>query len=163
MRSFARPAALIVGLVLPALLAPVVVGQPPTPASVTALAWMAGSWSGEAIGLAMEEHWTEPAGGTMIGMHRDVKGARTVLFEFLRIEERDGTLHYLASPKGAPPTTFPLKELGSERVVFENAAHDFPQRIIYWREGDSLHARVEGMVKGKLEGEEWTWRKTSAR
>ncbi len=30
------------------------------------------------------------------------------------------------------------------RVVFENTAHDFPQRIIYWKDGNDLRARIEG-------------------
>jgi hypothetical protein len=45
--------------------------------------------------------------------------------------------------------------------VFENLNHDFPQRIIYWREGEStLHARIEGSIKGKERKEEWHWRKS---
>ncbi|MGH8854313.1 MAG: hypothetical protein ACREWI_08545 [Telluria sp.] len=33
--------------------------------------------------------------------------------------------------------------------MFENPAHDFPQRIIYRRVGDTgLHARIEGKGKG---------------
>ena len=31
-----------------------------------------------------------------------------------------------------------------ERIVFENAEHDFPQRIVYRRDGDRLHASIEG-------------------
>lgn len=132
--------------------------QPPTVgAGADALGWLAGSWGGQSGTLTMEEHWTSPAGGMLLGMHRDVRGDRAVSFEFMRIESREGTLTFMASPRGAAPTPFPLKEHGAQRVVFENTAHDFPQRIIYWREGDALRARVEGMVKGKLESEEWTW------
>lgn len=64
-------------------------------------------------------------------------------------------LSYFASPGAQPPTEFKLKEAGERRVVFENAAHDFPQRILYWREGESLVARIEGTIKGEAKQQEW--------
>ena len=46
-------------------------------------------------------------------------------------------------------------------MVFENPEHDFPQRIVYWREGDRvLHARIEGVIKGKERKDEWHWQKS---
>ena len=58
---------------------------------------------------------------------------------------------YLASPAGRhPPTPFRLIEL-------DNSEHDFPQRIIYWRDGDTLHARIEGTQDGKPQAVEWQW------
>jgi hypothetical protein len=76
-------------------------------------------------------------------------------FEFLRIAETPEGYSYFASPGGKPPVEFKLKEAGERRVVFENAVHDFPQRVLYWREGEQLVARVEGTIKGKERGEEW--------
>ena len=109
----------------------------------------------------MEEHWTSPGGGTLVGMHRDVSNGRTASFEFLRIEEQNGRLVYLASPRGAPATPFVAMEIGRERIVFENKAHDFPQRVLYWREGANLCARVEGTMQGKPAAEEWRWSPSS--
>jgi hypothetical protein len=40
-------------------------------------------------------------------------------------------------------------------VVFENEAHDFPQRVIYRREGDRLLARIEGKIGGKERSADW--------
>jgi hypothetical protein len=123
------------------------------------LVWMAGSWSGStARGVEMEEHWTAPKGNTMIGTHRDVAGGKTRLFEFLRIEQQGDQIVYLSMPNGrSPATPFPLKELSGTRVVFENPAHDFPQRIIYWKDGNDLRARIEGTMNGKAGSEEWRW------
>jgi ADP-ribose pyrophosphatase len=129
-----------------------------TPSRLGELSWMAGHWSGNAGGVSMEEWWTSGKGGLMLAVHRDVT-AKGTHFEFLRIEEKDGAITYLASPQGQPGTPFPLKELSTQRVVFENPTHDFPQRIIYWRKGASLCARVEGMMNGKVEGEESCWKK----
>jgi Domain of unknown function (DUF6265) len=125
---------------------------------VADLDWLSGAWGGEKDGVYAEEHWMTPLGGTLVGMHRDVRGGRTISFEFLRIEERGGRAVYLASPRGAPATPFTAVEQAPRRVLFENLAHDFPQRIIYWRDGEALHARVEGLVRGTLESEEWQWR-----
>lgn len=133
--------------------------QDPDP--LARLAWLAGSWAGDIDGLRMEEHWTAPAGGTMLGMHRDVRGERTVGFEYARIEVRDGRPVFLASPGGAPPTPFAAIEVGDRRVVFENPRHDFPQRVIYWRTGDLLHARIEGTQAGRTDSSEWAWRRST--
>jgi hypothetical protein len=44
-------------------------------------------------------------------------------------------------------------------VVFENATHDFPQRVIYWKEGEVLAARIEGTLRGKERSEEWRFKR----
>ena len=75
--------------------------------------------------------------------------------EFLRIADTPEGFSYYASPGGRPAVEFKVKELGDRRVVFENAAHDFPQRILYWRDGDKLVARIEGTIGGKGKSEEW--------
>ena len=95
----------------------------------------------------------------MLGLHRDVAGGRAVSFEFLRIEKTADGIAYIAQPQGRPPTPFRLIESSASRAVFENKAHDFPQRIIYWTEGDALHARIEGDQNGRRQSMEWTWKK----
>jgi hypothetical protein len=127
------------------------------------LAWMAGNWTGVQNGVEMEELWQAPKGNTMLGLHRDVANGRTVSFEFLRLEAKGEAITYWASPGGRPATPFVLIELRGKRVVFENAKHDFPQRIIYWVSDDgALHAKIEGMLKGKPASEEWTWGRSPA-
>ena len=132
-------------------------GQTAKP-TLAELSWMVGSWSGVDRGIAMEEHWTAPKGNSMIGMHRDVAKERTASFEFLRIEQQGDRIVYLSMPNGrSPATPFPLKEVSGTRVVFENPAHDFPQRIIYWKDGNDLRARIEGTMNGKAGSDEWRW------
>ncbi len=123
------------------------------------LAWMTGCWVGEEADVRTEECWTAPGGGILLGMHRDIRPSGKSFFEFLRISIEGDGIAYWGSPMGRTPTSFPGKEIGEKRVVFENAAHDYPQRIIYWLEDDgSLSARVEGDVKGTLRQESWRWR-----
>jgi len=125
--------------------------------------WMAGAWRGTVDGVSMEEHWTTADGNVMVGMHRDVRAGGKASFEFMRIEKSaGGALVYQAMPGGRPATPFTLKESSEQRVVFENAAHDFPQRIIYWRDGERLCARVEGTISGKSQSEQWCWARATA-
>lgn len=128
----------------------------PTP-TLESLSWLSGTWQGrDARGLEMEETWLPPKGGTMLGLHRDVAGGRTVSFEFMRIAAETDGIVYWASPGGRPATAFTLAEGGGRRAVFANPAHDFPQRILYWiDEKGALHARVEG--DGPEGAMEWTW------
>ena len=129
--------------------------------SIDSLSWMAGTWTGADGEAEMEEHWTQPKGDSLIGMHRDVAGGRTVSFEFLRIEASGGAITYWASPMGRPATPFKLVESGGKRAVFENAEKDFPHRILYWIGDDGLlHARTEGSKNGKPLSEEWAWKRT---
>jgi hypothetical protein len=126
------------------------------------LAWMAGSWASQEGGKTSEEHWTKPAGGMMLGLHRDLDGTKAA-FEFLRIEESAGKVTYLASPQGKPATPFTLVETAAQRAVFANPEHDFPQRILYWREGESLCAAVEGPMNGETVSERWCWKPATLR
>jgi len=129
-----------------------------TKPTLDSLLWMAGSWTGTSRGIDMEEHWMAPKGNSMIGIHRDVGKGRTLSFEFLRIEQQADQIVYLSMPNGrSPATPFPLKGVTGTRVVFENLAHDFPQRIIYWKDGNDLRARIEGTMNGKMGSEEWRW------
>ena len=125
---------------------------------IDSLRFMAGSWAKGDHVDRQEEHWAAPLGGMMIGMHRDLRGGKARDFEFFRVEERDGALWYLTQPRGRPATAFRSKEVTSTRVVFENLEHDFPQRILYWREKPGeLRARIEGTLEGKPESMEWAW------
>ena len=57
------------------------------------------------------------------------------------IRAADGKLSFWASPNGAPRVQFPLLSQGPREVVFANPAHDYPQRIRYWREGERSRPR----------------------
>ena len=115
--------------------------------TIADLAWIAGDWQTDPSGRAVsEEHWTRPAGGSMIGVSRTLVGDRTVSFEFLRIEVRGESIFYVASPKGrCPATDFKLTRVSGQEAVFENPEHDFPKRIIYRKNSaGGLSAIVDG-------------------
>ena len=121
------------------------------------LGWLAGAWSGDDHGTLNEEVWLAPSGGLMLGMHRDPSGGKAAGFEFLRIEQDGNRLVYRAMPQGNPPTDFPRVAQGPSCIVFENPEHAFPRRILYWREGAKLRARIEGTRRGQPASYEWSW------
>jgi len=125
--------------------------------SLDDLGFLEGRWAASSGPVEMEEIWTGLKGGVMLGLHRDVAPGSSAFFEYLRIENRDDQVVYIASPRGVGTTSFVLVSLDGQLVVFENLDHDFPQRIIYQRDGHRLTARVEGTVDGKLQSKEWSW------
>ena len=124
---------------------------------VASLDWMTGTWTHEDADSRVTESWVGPANGLMVAANLSAwKGGRK-FHEFLRIADTPEGFSYYASPGGKPATEFKLKEQAERRVVFENPAHDFPQRIAYWREGERLCAEVSGTAKGKSSTERWCW------
>jgi len=116
-------------------------------ADIAELSWISGDWQTAPGGRAqIEEHWIQPAGGTMMGVSRTVAGGKTAEFEFLRIEQREDGIYYVAQPKGrCPQTDFKLTRVTAQEAVFENPTHDFPKRIIYKKTADdSLTASIDG-------------------
>jgi len=121
------------------------------------LSWLAGKWEGEEDGVFMEEVWLDARGGLMLGLHRDSRPGAAAFFEYLRIEERTDGLVYLASPRGQPATEFTAVELSDSLAVFQNPAHDYPQKISY-RVDDTgrLHVQIAGM-DASAPVSEWVW------
>lgn len=119
-----------------------------TTGPVESLAWMSGCWEQSTPRRIVQESWSQPAGGTLMGVSRTIVRAQgrdtTVEWEFLRIFARDGRAVYEAHPSGQTRAEFVQVRGDDTLAVFENLQHDFPQRIIYRRRGaDVLLARVE--------------------
>lgn len=128
------------------------------------MAWLQGCWSAsDGAEAGSIEQWSGPAGGTMIGASRTIKGGKTVAYEFLQMREIEpGVLAYIPQPQGKAPTVFRMARQSDNETVFENAEHDFPQRIIYRRNSDgTLHARIEGTSKGKTKGIDFPMKRVS--
>lgn len=125
--------------------------QEPAPAD---LSWMSGYWLDCSNGREASETWTDPRAGTMIGAAAILSSGR-LTFEYARIGPVGGTVSYMAQPGGASPTAFALIDSTRGRAVFENRENDFPQRVIYAREGDVLTARIEGHMNDREQSMDW--------
>lgn len=141
------------------------VGAAEESTSLARLSWLEGTWTGTTNRVDMEETWSSPRGGALIGMHKDTRDGRLLGYESFRIVPADsGRVVYLTSPNGAPPTAFHSTALGDSTVVFENKAHDFPQRILYRLDAaGALHARIEGVDRGKDRSVDWVWTRQPCR
>ena len=126
---------------------------------VSSLEWLSGTWVQAGGEERVTESWLGPANGMMVAANLTVgeRGRRS--FEFLRIADTEEGFSYYASPGGRAPVEFRLKEVADRRVVFENAGHDFPQRVHYWREGEELVARIEGTVGGRQRQRSWRFKR----
>jgi len=126
------------------------------------LGWMAGYWLSCDGGREVAETWSTPRVNLMAGTSITVRNGRAG-WELSRIAptgpEADAPFAYFAHPEGQTPTTFPVVESGPNRVVFQQAAHDFPQRVIYERDGDVLNARIEGEIDGQARAIRWRFQK----
>jgi hypothetical protein len=125
----------------------------PATARIEQLGWLAGCWAGDRPGepaRRSEEQWMLPRAGSMLGMGRTLRGEALSDYEHLLIREQGATLVYVAKPAGQPQASFEAVAIDDAGVVFENPAHDFPQRIVYRRQPDgALLARIEGQLKGQ--------------
>ena len=117
---------------------------------IDSLRWLSGCWAAEGQEQGSIEYWMAPAGGSMFGVTRTVRGDETTTYEYMRIvTESSGDIVFVASPAGQETATFTLKYLADNEVAFENLQHDFPQRVIYRLEQpDKLIGRIEGNING---------------
>lgn len=124
------------------------------------LDWLAGDRVSRSVTTEVQEVWIGPGAGVLLGMSltRRLDGGRGQ-FEHMRIATLpDGRLAFIAMPSGQPEAVFPLKSYENRRAVFEDPAHDFPQRVIYWDKGDGVvGARIEGKINGRSQAMEWTF------
>ena len=128
--------------------------------TVADLSWIAGAWISKE-GDTVEELWLAPDHGVMSGTARTVTAEGKVTVEFMKITTEPAGVTFTAIVGNQPPTPFILLPGEPGVAVFENKAHDFPQRVTYRRCEEDLCARIEGDINGKLEFEEWRYRRAN--
>lgn len=67
-------------------------GAPRPTAKIADMAWVTGAWTGEGLGGQVDEMWSAPAGGSMVGHFRLVQKGAPVFYELITILEVDGSL-----------------------------------------------------------------------
>lgn len=125
-------------MLLPLLIAAAPIAQEP-------LGWLAGKWCTESkAGKQTCERWERTAEGEMRGVSEIRRGAERTPAEMMRIREEGGRLVLHSEPNGQAPADFVSTVPGRApaELSFENRAHDYPQRVRYWREGEMLMAEI---------------------
>lgn len=115
-------------------------------AEVSELNWLAGCWV--SAGETDYEIWMADESGLQ-GFAGSMAGGKLAFYEILAIVEENGLTAYVASPLGEGTTRFSLVSSSPGDAVFENIAHDYPQRIAYVLEGNSLTATISMADGGK--------------
>lgn len=120
---------------------------------VSKLTWLTGCWErqSEKSGRKTLEQWTSSTGGALFGIGRTFKNGKLDSWEFMRIEQSGGSAKFLALlSEASEATAFDLRSTTANQLIFENLKNDFPQRVIYKKNGmNKLDARIEGSIDGK--------------
>jgi hypothetical protein len=109
------------------------------------LGWLVGEWCTKPeAGRQTCERWAPMAKGEMRGVSETRRGVEIVTAETMRIMDDAGRLVFHAEPKGQAPADFQStgRDPAPSELTFENRAHDYPQRVRYWREGEMLMAEI---------------------
>jgi hypothetical protein len=61
-------------------------------ANLEAIAWLAGSWQGDAFGGTFEETWEAPSAGSMLGMFKHFAKGKVTFYELITIVEENESL-----------------------------------------------------------------------
>ena len=118
------------------------ISAPVTPVAIDHLAWMAGSWYGTVDDDPVDEHWSTPAGGVMMGMFRWLKNDRLYLYELLAIEPEETRLvlrlkHFDRGLNGweekGMALAYPLVQVGDQEATFERGGAYRSTRFVYKR------------------------------
>lgn len=145
-RLFTIALTVVVFLTARAPLPAQVATEAPAGASIEQAAWLAGCWRMDGR-HQMEEQWMAPAGGVMLGMNRSLRDGEFRGYELLILKPDGGRLVYEAHPSGQAAAEFASSHVSDTLLVFENPAHDFPQKLVYRRTvPDSVYVEVFGAV-----------------
>ena len=122
-------------------------------------AWLQGCWEMTTPTRSVEEAWTAPKAGAMIGVSRTFQNGKMTEYEFIVLREDGERLAYVAHPSGQQPATFLSTSISGSELIFDNPAHDFPQQIGYRLDGDALNAWIRGTQKGRERRIEFPYRR----
>lgn len=97
-------------------------GESP-PATIGDVAWLAGHWHGEAMGGSVDEIYSPPAGGALLGMFRLVKDGKPSFYELITLAEENGSL------------VLRLKHFNADMTGWEEKDESFTTRLIQAKPG----------------------------
>lgn len=85
-------------------------------ASIADAAWLTGVWEGEGMGGRVQEAWSRPAGGQMMGHFALSHGGKPSFYLTMLIDEHEGGLRFRV--KHIDPA-FVTRETGGEATTFK--------------------------------------------
>jgi hypothetical protein len=109
-------------------------------AKIADVAWLAGSWAGDGLGGQLEELWSAPSAGTMVGAFKFIRDGKPFIYEAEIILEEANSLAlrvkhfsdtFVAWEEKDKFVDFPLVKLTEDAVYFSGLTirRDGPNRI----------------------------------
>lgn len=124
---------------------------------------LSGIWKMNTAKGPIFESFQKVSKAELKGKSYRINGSDTIVFEQIQLISNTDGIFYIPTVKDqndGKPVTFRLISSEADRYIFENKAHDFPQRIIYhFIRTDSLVARIEGEKNGQVRGSNFYYRK----
>ncbi|MBW7913538.1 MAG: hypothetical protein H3C54_07555 [Taibaiella sp.] len=124
------------------------------PSKLDKMAWILGYWEMVSPEGKVTESWirTNDSVYSGIGKYTDTAG-QTLTTEEISIVLRGDKLLYIplvSNQNDGQPVIFSEVDFSNTMVVFENINHEFPQRIVYVKQGDGkMLAYIEGEMNGE--------------
>ena len=127
------------------------------------LAKLQGLWAMKTKKGLMYEEWSRHSKDELRSHNFRLNGKDTLTLERVRLINRGDGIFYLPvveDQNNGEAVPFKLVDSETNRFIFENPAHDFPQRIIYhFITADSVVARIEGTKEGKSMGSNYYFKR----
>ena len=121
---------------------------------ISSVFWLVGEWVNQKDGQFSKETWVRLNDSTLSGFSYIQIEKDTVFAENLTLSQQGGALLLTVTAfnqNNDAPVTFTKISSKNKTFVFENKAHDFPQRIIYTQPSQNrIHAWIEGKVKDTM-------------
>lgn len=113
-------------------------------ATLEDVAWLVGSWEGEAFGERFEEVWNPASGGSMVGMFKLMNGDEVGFYELILLVEEEGSLSLKVKHFNPDFSAWEEKEdyVNFKLVKVEPAAVHFAG-LSFYRRGDDA---IEGYI-----------------
>lgn len=106
--------------------------------------YLLGKWvrTNNKAGRKTYEHWQKTSNGDYYGLGFTLENRDTVFKENLRFVKIDGTWNYEVTGVNETPTYFKMTSQSATSFVCKNPANEFPKKIEYQLDGDTLKAKV---------------------
>lgn len=115
--------------------------------------WLLGRWEQKTPKRTIYETWISNSDSSYFGKSYLLKEKDTIVLETVSLLQKEGVLFYIptvTNQNNRMPVSFKLTSASGNKLVFENPAHDFPQKITYALiSSDSLLAEISGTLNNK--------------
>lgn len=125
--------------------------------------WLIGNWENKSDEGVLTENWEKLNDSTFNASSYYIKGKDTLHFETIVLAQKGEILTYFATVKGQnedKAVAFASISESDKQLVFENAKHDYPQKITYTKgANNTLTAEISGNLNGKPSSEKFVMTK----